>query len=254
MIKSYINSNTKLSDDLLKLGIIPGGTLLVHASLKSLGEITGGPEAIIQALLDTIGCEGTLLMPALSFATVNEANPYFDQHNTPSCIGALPEYFRKRLGTLRSLHPTHSVAAYGSKAQEIIKGHQLDTTPCGPHSPFRRLRQLGGQILMLGCGMAPNTSMHAIEEVAESPYLLKTSPTSYNVTSEDASTTLSIYRHNFAGHYLQRYDRLEPLLPANAIKTGMVLKAKSHLIDCRLMWEVALNKMHTSPYYFVTPA
>jgi aminoglycoside 3-N-acetyltransferase len=245
---------THIRNDLLDLGVIRGGTLLVHASLKSLGELEGGPETIIQALLDAVGCDGTLMMPALSYATVNKANPYFDQRNTPSCVGALPEYFRKREGTLRSVHPTHSVSACGRNARKILGDHHLDTTPCGPHSPFRRLREIGGQILMLGCGMCPNTSMHAIEEVAEVPYLLKDKLDDYNITLENGSAiNMSVRRHNFTGHYLQRYDRLEPLLSGNAIKTGMVLEASCHLMDCSLMWKMALDKMHDSPFHFVDP-
>jgi aminoglycoside 3-N-acetyltransferase len=250
---TYNTTITQLTDDLLQLGVVPGGALMVHASLKSLGEVEGGAETVIRALLNAVGAEGTLLMPALSYATVDEDNPCFDQQKTPSCVGALPEYFRLRRGTLRSIHPTHSVSAYGKNAESLLKDHQLDSTPCGVHSPFYRLREAGGQILMLGCGMQSNTSMHAIEEVAKVPYLLKNA-VEYNIIHADGSTgIMAVRRHNFTGHYLQFYDRLEPLLPDKALKTGMVLKAHCHLMDCRLMWETALNKMNESTLYFVEP-
>jgi len=140
-----------IADDLRNLGIREGGVLLVHASLRSLGPVDGGAETVICGLLDALGEHGTLLMPALSYESVGVHNPVFDLLHTPSCVGALTEYFRTRSGTLRSVHPTHSVCGIGPKAEELCQEHYLDTTPCGEHSPFSRLRAMEGQILFLGC-------------------------------------------------------------------------------------------------------
>jgi len=81
----------------------------VHTSLRSLGKVPGGAETVVRGLLYALGENGTLLTPALSYASVGVNNPVFDVLHTPSCVGALPEYFRTRPGTIRSVHPTHSV-------------------------------------------------------------------------------------------------------------------------------------------------
>ena len=100
----------KIKADLQELGVKNGDNLLVHSSLRSLGKVEGGAETVIRGMLEALGGEGTLLFPALSYVAVNAANPVFDVRNTPSCVGALPEYFRTRPGTVRSLHPTHSMS------------------------------------------------------------------------------------------------------------------------------------------------
>src|SRR3954452_6956496 len=97
---------------LKSLGVREGMMLLVHSSLKSLGPIPGGPETGIQSLLDALGDRGTLLLPALSYAAVKQV-PRFDVRTTPSCVGAISEHFRMCPGSLRSLHPTHSICATG---------------------------------------------------------------------------------------------------------------------------------------------
>ena len=128
-----------IADDLRVLGVSEGGILLVHASLRSLGAVPGGAETVVCGLLHALGDDGTLLMPALSYESVGAQNPVFDLLHTPSCVGALTEYFRTRPGKVRSVHPTHSVCAVGPKAEELCRDHYLDTTPCGEHSPFSRL-------------------------------------------------------------------------------------------------------------------
>ncbi len=248
----------QVSRDLRKLGVRPGGVLLVHASFKSLGAVRGGAEAVIQGLLEALGENGTLLMPALSYATVDAANPVFDQRNTPSCVGYLPEYFRSRPGTLRSLHPTHSVCGVGKRAVELLEGHEADRTPCGPNSPFRKLRDAGGQLLMLGCGLRPNTSMHAVEELSRPPYLLDGEVAYTMIPTGRPSFEMRVLRHRFVFRgvrYAQRYDRLGPLLDGSAgeVRAGRVLQAGCHLIEVRAMWERANAALESSPFFFVEP-
>ena len=240
----------QIANDLKALGLRKGDVLLVHASLRSLGKVPGGAETVVRGLLQALGEDGTLLMPALSYAHVHVDKPVFDVLNTSSCVGALPEYFRTRPGTIRSVHPTHSVSGVGAKAESLLKEHYLDTTPCGEHSPFRRLREVKGQILFLGCGLRPNTSMHAVEELVNPPYLLG-DPVDYRIIlASGKEIKMQVKRHNF-GSWGQRYDRLGPLLDGNGLKKGKVLKATVDLVDCEQMWERALAALKKEPFFFV---
>jgi aminoglycoside 3-N-acetyltransferase len=109
-----------LRADLLALGIVPGISLLMHSSYKSLGGIEGGAAAFYKTLLDVIGPEGNLIVPSMSFSTVTRENPYFDIRTTPSCVGYLTEFFRTEVpGVKRSFHPTHSCCAIGRDADWI---------------------------------------------------------------------------------------------------------------------------------------
>ena len=238
--------------DLRALGVRENGVLLVHASLRSLGLPSSMPsraEVALLGLMDALGPRGTLLMPALSYETVGAHNPVFDVHNTPGCVGALPEAFRLRPGVLRSVHPTHSVCGAGPRAQLLLEGHIHDATPVGPRSPFARLPHEDGQILFLGCGLRPNTSMHGIEERVEPPYLYGPQ-VDYRIILRDGSeTAMRVRSHNFKG-WTQRYDRVENVLP-EGIARGRVLQADCFLIEASALWKYALEKIQAESLYFV---
>ena len=240
-----------IAKDLNHLGIHPGDDLLVHASLSSFGYVAGGAKTVIEGLLRAVSPEGTLLMPALSYTTVNSDNPYFSVKETPCCVGTIPECFRKMQGTVRSLHPTHSVCANGRLAQSYIREHELDDTPVGRHSPFSLLAKNNGKILMLGCGLEPNTSMHGIEELFCPPYLLKKQKERFTLKNAQNQERQSDYLcHDFSG-YLQRYERIEEILSGAELKCGHVANADCFLIDAAILWEKAGKVLNEQPLYFV---
>lgn len=239
-----------LARDLRDLGVREGGTLLVHSSLSALGRVPFGAETVIQGLLEALGPQGTLLMPALSYETVTEKAPHFDVRRTPSNVGVIPETFRQRPGTGRSIHPTHSVCGVGPGAGDLLEGHELDDTPCGRHSPFHRLPQVRGQILMLGCGLRPNTSMHAIEELVEPPYLFDGRVTYVLVNAAGHATEKAYTAHNFSG-WDQRYDRVAQVLVPPDLRVGPILASTSHLIEAQGLWSAAHAKLDEDPIFFV---
>jgi aminoglycoside 3-N-acetyltransferase len=241
-----------LTDDLASLGVREGGVLLVHSSYKSLGPLGGGPAEVIRGLQEALGTHGTLLMPALSYAAVTPEQPVFDVRATPSCVGIIPETFRRTPGVLRSMHPTHSVCASGPRARELLARHGSDTTPCGPGSPFRAVPSAGGQILMLGCGLRPNTSMHAVEELVVPPYLFGEQLT-YTLVGEDGRQARKAYKtHGFVG-WEQRYDRIQRLLGAPDLRAGMVLDAECYLLEAARLLASALEALRRDPLFFVDP-
>lgn len=244
--------NKQLCDDLINLGIRSGDTVLVHSSLKSLGPVDGGAETVIQSLLEVLGENGTLLFPAFSFNSVGANNPVFDVKNTPSCVGALSEYFRTRPGTIRSIHPTHSMSGIGKKARLILSENHLDTTPCGEYSPFRKLRTEGDWILFIGCTIAPNTTMHAVEELAMPPYLLGDA-VDYRIIHEDGTESImSVRCHNFAATgYAQQYIRLGELLSQEELHCGKVLQAECYLMKISAVWEKGFAALQKNPFHFV---
>ena len=237
-----------LRADLQSLGTPPGGIVLVHSSFRAIG--AADPETVFGALLDVLGPEGTLLVPALSY--LQEPPDVHDARTTPTCVGYLAERFRTRPGVLRSLHPTHSVCGIGRQAEMLLADHAEDETPCGPCSPFRRLIEQGGSILMLGCGLAPNTTMHAIEELVQPPYLFGPRRL-YTITDLRGRTWRKEYvTHGFAG-YSQRYDRAAELLAPSEIRSGTVGAAKAYLMDAAALCECALGQMREDPFAFVEP-
>ena len=241
---------TRIAGTVQAAGVRPGGVLLVHSSLRSLGKVPGGAATVIAGLRQALGPAGTLLMPALSYAAVTRERPRFDLTLTPSNVGIIPETFRRQPGVLRSLHPTHSVCGSGPVAAALLCEHGQDATPCGPHSPFHRLPEVDGQILMLGCGLAPNTSFHGIEEMVVPPYLYGEA-VEYELIDGDGVRTVKRYlSHGFDG-YAQRYERIGALLAAPALRTGRVLAATVYVLDAAAMWTAALGALRRNPLAFV---
>lgn len=241
---------TNLQDDLRNLGLVEGDHLLVHASLRSLGNFPDRAATVVSALLEVLGSRGTLLLPALSYQTVTPENPIFDLAKTPVCVGGLPEFFRTFPGVQRSMHPTHSVCAIGKLSNYFLSKHLLDDTPCGMHSPFAKLPEVHGKILFLGCGTRPNTSMHAVEEEIKPPYLLGAR---VNYTLKDQAgrkMPKSYFTHDFAG-FEQRYERVEGLLGSDSCQKGKILQAESVLLDARSLWEKGTVQLKKDPYFFV---
>lgn len=236
--------------ELRGLGIRPGGALLVHSSLSSLGYLPGGPETVIRALLEAIGPAGTLLLPALSYNLVTPDQPVFDLRNTGTNIGAIPEYFRRREGTLRSIHPTHSVCGLGPQAMAFLADHAHDTTPVGAHSPFRKLRDQQGQILMLGCGLGPNTTFHGIEELTPPPYLFGPEQVFTRIDENGNSSQQTYTTHGFDG-WKQRYERAAEIISPQFLSTGKVLQATAHLIEAQALWTQGLAVLKRDPLFFV---
>ncbi len=240
----------KISLDAKALGLKDGDAVLVHSSLKSLGEGVA-PLDVIDGLVDAVGRGGTVVFPALSYLNCNKENPFFDYFETKSNIGAIPEYFRTSYnGVLRSINPTHSCCACGANADYIVSGHKCDVTPCGNNSPFKRLAMLDGKILFIGCGMKPNTSMHAVEELVVPCYLFG-DDVEYTVRDKDGVESRAVCRsHKFKG-VTQRYDRLADILAGDELLTGKILSADCHVVQAGAMWKKAEEKLRQDPLYFI---
>jgi len=247
----------QLKQDLASLGVQPGDAILMHSSYKSLGGIEEGAKGFFEAFLELLGPNGTLVLPALSYESVTKDTPCFDQLNTPSCIGYLPEYFRTQVpGVVRSLHPTHSCCAVGRHADFLCSEHGRDRTPVGPYSPFARLPLVNGKILILGSHPDHNTTLHGVEETAEPEYVFdRTAPIVYTVTDLNGRTAqITHIRHGFHfpdRYYDQRYARILDLLDETEVRTGKVLDADCVLMDAKAVWKKGHEALLKDPLYFV---
>ena len=186
MQKSIDKNFTPITKEVLihkfsQLGIKQGDTLLVHASLSSLGYVVGGVEALFLALRDVIGEQGTIVVPTQTVEISDPASwqypPVPEEWHDVIC-DAMPAYskelsYSKAMGafsqfigilpdSIRSNHPMYSFTAIGEKAVEII-GEDTFDFPFGEESPLARLYSIGAKVLMIGTDFETNTSLHLAE-------------------------------------------------------------------------------------------
>lgn len=176
-----------IQNALQRVGVRPGQTIMAHTSLSSFGFVCGGPQVMIEALLEAVGEAGTVMMPAQSWKNldpesgvhgdvpeewwpaIRENWPAYNRDITPTnTMGAVAEMFRKWPGALRSGHPARSVAAYGKYAEYLTEHHDLSNI-FGDGSPLGKLYELDGYVLLLGVGYNKNTSLHLADARAEYP-------------------------------------------------------------------------------------
>ena len=134
-----------LSRDLRALGVESGTAVIVHASLSQIGWVVGGARSVIEALMDVLTPDGTLVMPAFTgdlsdpaewsnppvpvhwVETIRRHMPAFDPERTPSRnMGRIAEEFRTWPEVRRSGHPESSLAVWGRHRDHLVGTHPLD--------------------------------------------------------------------------------------------------------------------------------
>jgi len=194
-----------------RLGIPRDGVLLVHSAFKTMVQEGHDARAVLDTFLDYMS-PGTLMLPTMSWRYVKPAAPVFDELRTPSNVGILTELFRTEHATRRSLHPTHSAAARGDLADDLLRFHHLDETPCSARSPFGLLVEYDGWVVMMGITMDCCTLIHHVEEMVAPDLYLRPAAERETYTCRDRhgrDTRVFLRRHLFLPRdYFQVQDAL----------------------------------------------
>lgn len=155
----------RLAAQLCGLGVNGRSPLMVHASLRRLGPVEGGAEGVIDALLEALAPDGTLVFPLGS-----EGDEPFDARTSRAerDIGTLAEVFRRRPEARVNDHPAARFGAVGPVAEAILEPIPLHDY-YAPGSPLDRFVQMGGRVLRLGAGPDTVTVTHLAEYLADVP-------------------------------------------------------------------------------------
>jgi aminoglycoside 3-N-acetyltransferase len=252
-------TRSRIARDLTALGLGTGDTVMVHASLKSLGWVCGGAQTVILALLDVLGEGGTLVMPTHSTQLTDPAKwqappvpeswwpdiraemPPYDPARTPTRnMGVIPELFRTWPGVRRSAHPNVSLAALDPQAAYIIDLHAPDD-PFGDASPYARLCDMNAKILMLGVGYDTCTLLHVAERRVATVFVTDHAP-----MMVDGSRQWVEYRvHEMDS---DRFPELAPGLDGSRFcMRGKVGQAEARLLQSQAMGDAAYSMMTNQP-------
>ncbi|MBQ2252043.1 MAG: AAC(3) family N-acetyltransferase [Clostridia bacterium] len=173
-----------LREQIEMAGIEPSDTVMIHSSLRAVGKVEGRAEGLVAAFCDYLS-DGLLLIPTHTWANVNKESPVFDVRKTEPCIGALPTVAAFHKDAFRSLHPTHSLAAFGKRAKEYIENECFCHTPTPKDGCWGRLYDEKAKILLVGVGHNRNTYIHSIDERVDIPNRLTDEEIPFTVIDKD---------------------------------------------------------------------
>lgn len=215
------------------LGVKETDTLLVHSSMKAIGEVKGGADTVLDALQEAVK-DGLLVLPTHTWASIREPHMLFHPEEEPSCVGILTELFRKRPNVYRSLHPTHSVAAWGKDAKAYVDADlNWSDTPCSRSGCWGQLYDRKAKILLLGCGLNRNTYMHGVEEWNQIPNRICEERERMQVRMPDGSVKDRWMRRHFKPKGIsisEYYVKMKPIF----LEMGIAKEGKIGEADCLL--------------------
>jgi aminoglycoside 3-N-acetyltransferase len=216
--------------------------------------VEGGPKTVIDAIMEVIGTEGTLLFPTFPFDTLLEIffqhYKTFDRRHTPSKMGKITEVFRTMDGVTRSFHPTHPVAAIGPLAEYFTKDHYNQPTPFNKQSPFYRLTEKNGKVLTIGLYIETYTSFHLLEDYIDNFKYPVYRKEWYHIEMIDYDGTNSKVKtkiHDGIYSLQRRYNEMVPMFVKDeAMVLGQIGEAHGSLIDAKKF----LNSMVKNYYEY----
>ena len=231
---------------LADVGITPHDTVLVHTSMRALGEVEGGCDGLIDAFKSYLA-DGLFVVPTHTWASVGPQNQIYDPRKSVPCIGALPTVAAFRADGVRSLHPTHSVAAFGKRAEEFIRGEEGATSPCSAGGVWRRLYDEDAKILLIGVGLDRNTYIHAVDEMIDLPGRLA-DPFPLTVIDYSGGEHATVFRaHGCTGsRNFENYRA--PFEALGAMKNATLGGATVGIVNARAMTEVVTKLWERADY------
>ncbi len=239
-------TRSRLASELKAGGLARGDVVLVHTSLSRLGFVPGAARTVIEALIDVVGNNGTVMMPTYSgelsdpaewrFPPVPESwiqpilneTPAYDPALTPTRrMGVVAELFRHFPGVTRSPHPQSSFSAWGAHAACLVAEHPMDYR-FGPKSPLGKLRDLGGKVLLLGAAFQTCSLLYLTQSAMKSSVeVVRKAP----VIGMDGKMWVSYRDHEYPNDWFP--DACEHLVSVGLMKMSLVGAAQAYVCEAR---------------------
>lgn len=245
-------TKSRLIAQLSAMGAPRNAPVLCHTSLRAVGEVDGRGEGFLDALIEYFTADGgVLLIPTHTWANLGKEGVTMDVSSRETCIGTLPSIAAVDPRAYRSLHPTHSMAAFGitpegkgavNPADDFISGECMVDSSTSPRGCYGRLWQRGGYVLLIGVGHNRNTFLHSVEEEMGVPNRMSEELVPATIRLKDGHIIeRPIHCHRAAGipDVSAHYPKYEPAFRYHGcIVDGMLGEAKVQLCDCVKMREV----------------
>ena len=258
---------SELVRDFRAIGVRPGGILMVHTRTSAIGWVVGGSQAVVEALLETLGPDGTLMAyagwqddpwhlaewPAEWQQAYRAELPPFDPELSEADhdMGRLPERIRTWPGAKASTAHVARMVALGSRAEWLTKDQPWDQ-PSGAGSPLAKLAEAGGQVLMIGAPLSTITLLHHAETLVDGPEKRMVTY-AIPITAGDRVVWREVHDHDTGSLGAFPYERVVEgaddafavigrlALAAGCGVTGQVGDAESHLFAAQPLVDFAVD-------------
>ena len=231
-------------DQLEKMNAPRDGVVLMHISLRSVGEVEGGGEGLLDVLVEYFTSEGGLFcVPTHTWSNLGKDKVTLDMTLSESNLGAFAVIAAKDKRGVRSENPTHSMVVFGdrARAEEFVRDDVSVITPTAPESCYGKLFAMGGKVLLVGVSQSKNTYLHCVAEMLNIPNRMSDKPERVTVrrqSGEVVERELYLYDEDYAGDISWRFPKYDTAFRYHkCITDGFIGDAPAQLCDAVKMKE-----------------
>ena len=230
-------------DQLKKMNAPTDSIVLMHSSLRAIGNVEGGAEALLDVLIEYFTKNGGLFcVPTHTWLNLDKEIT-LDMSSDETCLGAFAGVAIRDGRGVRSESPTHSMVVFGDrqKALDFIADEPFIKSSTAPESCYGKLFTMGGKILLVGVAQNRNTYIHAVEEILGLPNRMKSVPNMTAVkklTGEIEMRDILLYETDFVKDVSLRFVKYDtPFRYHGCITDGFIGNAPTQLCDARKIKE-----------------
>ena len=242
-MRDRIYKKKDIIDQLADMGAPRDRAVLAHTSLRLIGNIEGGAEALLDAFIEYFTAEGGLFcVPTHTWHRLGE-DVVLDMSSDDNCLGAFSTVALRDGRGVRSENPTHSMVVFGERerAERFVREDAYVTTPTAPESTYGKLFSEGGFVLLAGVSQNKNTYLHAVAEILQLPNRMEKELYKVGVirkNGERAERDFKLFYADFSDDVSHRFEKYDMALRyRGCIVDGYVGDAPTQLCDARKMKE-----------------
>ena len=217
--------------------------VLMHSSLRSVGNTVGGAQTLLDAMIEYFTSDGGLFcVPTHTWGNLKKEIT-LDVSDPTTCLGAFSNFAAADPRGIRSQNPTHSMTVFGDRESALaFIADELDVTSgTSPSSCYGKIFRVGGLILLVGVAHNRNTYLHCVEEMLDTPNRLSEEPVEVTVrlsSGELIRRKIRTHKTDFTNDVSQRFPKYETAFRYHgAITDGFVGNAPTQACDAQIMKE-----------------
>ena len=232
-------------EQLAELGAPRDSVVIVHTSLRAIGETEGRAEGLLDAFIEYFTADGGLLcIPTHTWNNYKKPRITLDMTKAESCLGTMPQIAAADPRGTRTPNPTHSMVVFGNpvRVAEFVRGEDEQITPTSPEGCYGKIYDQDGYVLLVGVGHNKNTFIHCVEEMLGITNRISPESTEMSVkykNGEIKTRKINFLNERLNGDVSAYFGKYEPAFRYHGcVVDGYIGDAPTQLCSARKMKEV----------------